>query len=184
MIAICTPSRDVVQATFTYDLVQLVQHMPAVLFTIALGTTLPNLRTSLVRRALSAQASHILFLDSDMRFPADTLDRLLPAEAAIIGANCQQRTQQHTTARVGDQFVSSQDRIGRQTVETLGFGVTLIRADVFSRIPEPWFGMPFDGDKYVGEDVFFCHRAREAGLTIQIDHDLSQLVKHTGSVEF
>ena len=37
--------------------------------------------------ALAVDATHILWLDSDMRFPADTLGRLLARNRDIVGAN-------------------------------------------------------------------------------------------------
>lgn len=190
MIVVATPCRDTVQATFASDLVSLVREPPGTAFIICQGSYIPNNRIKLVQTAIEVKASHILFIDSDMRFPSDTIERLLKANKDIVGANCKQRTQDEWTARKGDKFVSSTGRTGLEEVDTLGFGVTLIDMKVFNgalrKIPEPWFAMPYHtrDKKLVGEDVYFCTVAKEQGFKIWIDHDLSQEVKHTGSQEF
>jgi hypothetical protein len=179
MVAICTPTRDTVQAGFAFDLVQLVKKSPDTFFVVSKGTLLPNQRTELVKRSIEGHASHVLFIDSDMRFPPDTLDKLLAHKLDIVGANCKHRQANKWTAGV-----SSKGKAGLVEVGGLGFGVTLIRTDVFMRIAEPWFATPFDGSKFIGEDIFFYHKAKEAGFKIMIDHDLSQEIKHTGTKDY
>lgn len=184
MIAICTPSRDLVNASFTYDLVQLIKYSPDSNFLVSHGTYLQNLRSTLVKQVLGVSTyTHILFIDSDMRFPKDTIERLLKHDVDFVGANCRQRSGKETTARSDGKFVHSQNRLGLSEVSSLGFGVTLIKADVFKTVPQPWFGMPYDGTTYVGEDIFFCKQLEKAEVKMYVDHDLSKEVKHTGSVE-
>lgn len=179
MICIATPTRDVVQGGFAFDLVNLVKHSTDTFFVVSRGTLLPNQRTQLVKSALQGHASHILFIDSDMRFPEDTLEQLLADGKDIVGANCKHRQANKWTGGV-----TSKGKKGMQEVTQLGFGVTLIRTEVFIKMPEPWFATPYDGEKFVGEDVFFCYKAKEAGYKVWIDHDLSQNVKHTGSKDY
>lgn len=197
MIVIGTPTRGEVLATFTYDLTRLLKYSPEAEWGFASGSYIPNNRLKLAHKAIEVAASHILFIDSDMRFPEDTLDRLLKADKDIVGANYKQRTQNEWTARKGGRFVDSatprrttgggQDwpPDGLEEVDTLGTGVTLINVEVFKKLPEPWFAMPYDTSigKLVGEDVYFCTIARENGYKIWVDHNLSREVKHTGSVE-
>lgn len=186
MIALFTPTRDTVTAGFAFDLAQLIRHDPETLFAISQGTYLNNLRTLAARAAIDRGMTHLLFIDSDMRFPPDTAIRLRARDRAIVGANCRQRTQQEWTARRDGRFVSSTGRSGLDTVDTLGMGVTLIATEVFNRLEAPWFDQPYDSGtgKHIGEDVSFCLKARAAGFTIHIDHDLSQQIRHAGLVEF
>lgn len=184
MILIGTPSRDLVNATFTFDMVQLVRNSKDVYFVTAFGTYLQNLRTELVNVALQSKASHILFVDSDMRFPPNALNRLLNHNLDFIAANYRQRMKDQWTACQGEEFINSVHKSGLQEVDVVGFGLTLIKTSVFEKVPQPWFAMPFDGNKFVGEDVFFCHQAKGVGFEIFIDHDLSQEIKHTGSKEY
>lgn len=186
MRIICTPTRDNVTAGFAFDLAQLVSKHPETMFTVCQGSLLSNLRTSLVDAAIAGHFAKTIFIDSDMRFPPDTVQRLIDRKVDIIGANCKQRTQDQWTARKDDQFISSIGKTGIEEVDTIGFGVTLIRTEVFLRLVKPWFAIPWDTsvNKHVGEDVYFCHMAREAGYKIYVDHDLSQEVKHSGAIEF
>ncbi len=45
------------------------------------------------------------------------------------------------------------------------------------------FSTPFNGTDHIGEDLYFCQKARDAGFVVWIDHDVSQLVRHQGTVE-
>lgn len=186
MILVATPTRNTVNAGFAYDLANLIGWTPQAVFSIAQGSILPNLRGLLVKTAIENSATHILFIDSDMRFPPDTIHNLMKRNVDIIGANCKQRVVNEWTARVGDKFIGSEGKNGIEEVDTIGMGVTLINTGVFKKLDKPYFSMPWDtnAEKHVGEDVYFCVRAKEAGFKIFIDHDVSQKVRHAGIVEF
>lgn len=184
MIAICTPSRDSVQATFAYDLVRMIQATEvSCIFTISLGSSIQNNRTHLVRECINNGISHILFIDSDMCFPPYTANRLLKHDRDFVAANCIQRLEDKPTAFKNGSWIDSRGKKGIEKVDSVGFGVALIKTYIFTSLGEPWFGTPFDGKKYVGEDVFFCKKATEHGVEIFIDHDLSKDVRHSGFVE-
>lgn len=186
MILIATPTRDTVTAGFTADLVKLTRRHPTARWMAALGIYIANLRNQCASLALHTGATHLLFLDSDMRFPEDTLDRLLAAKQPIVAANSVQRTEPRCwNSRLKGVQVSSVDRTDLQAVDTTGCGVMLIETTVFSALPPPWFSTPYVGYQatHVGEDVWFCRTAQAAGFEIWIDHDLSQRVRHQGSVE-
>lgn len=185
-VIVGTIARDVVQAGFTYDLVQLLKHSPEAEFMIAMGSVIPNMRIILANRAVDSGASHILFIDSDMRFPSSALEKLLKRDLDIVGANCSQRTQKKSTAIRDSVQVQSSGKNGAEEVDMLGFGVMLISTRVFKVLSRPWFQMLYDPQKdlLAGEDVFFCANAREAGFKIYVDHDLSQEVSHTGAMDF
>jgi GT2 family glycosyltransferase len=184
MIVVCTPTYGHVQATFAYDLADFMRHNPQAIFSIADGSIIGNNRASLARSALEKNASHILFIDSDMRFPPTFVGDLIKQDLDFVAANCRPRVNRgNWTARKGDKFISSAGKTGSEEVDTIGFGVALIKADVFRKTPEPWFASPFDGKKLVGEDVFFCAMVRKAGFKIHVDHDLSQRIKHTATLE-
>ena len=182
MIVIATPSRGEVRAEYTSDLVELMRRHPKARYASALGTYLSNLREGLAEAVLASGATHLLFLDSDMRFPPTALEQLLAARKDIVGANYRQRTGPGTTARVGTEFVPLEGP-GLTKVDVLGFGVTLISTKALSLIPKPWFAMPWDGAKFVGEDVYFCAKAKDAGFDIWADLKLSSSVKHIGNIE-
>lgn len=174
-----------VHAGFTFDLVQLCRRTINSVFVVSQGTLLANQRTQLVEQSLARpEVSHILFIDSDMRFPEDTLARLMKHQLDIVGANCMQRGFNKTTAQIKGKFVLSKNKTGLEEVDKLGFGVTLISRKVFETMPKPWFATPFDGQQFVGEDIFFCHKAKESGYNIYVDHDLSKEIGHSGLYDY
>ena len=65
-------------------------------------------------------------------------------------------------------------------------GMLMIKRAVFEKLRKPWFETCYreEHDDWLGEDVYFCIRAREAGFGIWVDHDLSKQVTHQGIYEF
>jgi len=195
-IAISFPSREMVHATWALDLAQLVAvamadgHQMGIFN--AEGTLICDQRTELAKRAVDSGASHILWLDTDMRFPPDSLKRLLAHDKAIVGANYVSKgLPVGPTARdFRDggwwKVPTYKDSTGLQKVSAAGFGVMLVKTEVFKAMEYPWFhiGYAKENDQYTGEDVYFCIHAERAGYETFIDHDLSKEVRHTGSIEY
>ena len=193
-VAICTPCQDTVDAGFAIDLARLVAHVAAegtMGFTLIQnrGTIIPQQRATLVEAARKAQATHLLWLDSDMRFPKDALHRLAAHGKPIVAANYPTRrppilpTAQHR--EMGHLFTPS-GATGLEEVTYAGMGVMLVDMAVFQAVPEPWFivGYNAKGKEYIGEDCFFGTRAKEHGFPTLIDQELSYEIKHVGSMEY
>lgn len=197
-IALCTPARDMVHTMFTYDLVNMVAYHTlntndAVSLKISQGTLIANQRAELCLDAMREKCTHVLFIDSDMRFPQDMIERLLQHDLDIVATNCaRRRMPTGPTAQIykenGERELvyTMPETTGLQEVGSVGMGVMLIKANVFATLSEPWFETPWRHDKrgYIGEDVFFCKKAREAGFKIWIDHDVSKEIGHIGMFEF
>lgn len=145
-------------------------------------------RHSLVRAAQQLKCCHILWLDDDMTFPPDTLERLLGHAMPIVGANYTTRALPIIpTAVKNDQRVSSDGKTGLEFIDQFGFGVVLTETKIFDKIPLPWFLFDWDAgypDAYCSEDMYFCKKAKHAGFRIAIDHDLSNQVQHIGEMQF
>jgi len=154
------------------------------------GTSiLPFSRQMLAVNALEMNATHVLWIDSDMAFPEDMLLRLLSHQKDIVAANCIARRPPHAlTARYdsGEQVQTTHDSTGLEVVARVGFGVMLHTTDVLRAMPLPWFDFEWIPDKHVfrGEDFVFCEKARKAGFEIHIDHDVSKQVQHVGMFGF
>jgi hypothetical protein len=183
---------------YTYDLVNMVAYHTmntndAVSLKISQGTLIANQRAELSLDAMQENCSHVLFVDSDMRFPQDMIGRLLKHDLDIVATNCaRRRMPTGPTAQLykenGDRELvwTMPDSTGLQEVGSVGMGVMLIKSNVFAALSEPWFETPWRHDKrgYIGEDVFFCQKAAAAGFKIHIDHDVSKEIGHIGTFEF
>jgi hypothetical protein len=197
-IAVCTPARDMVHTMFTYDLVNMVANHTlntndAISLKISQGTLIANQRAELCLDAMREKCTHVLFIDSDMRFPQNMIERLLQHDVDIVATNCARRrmptgptAQLYKENGERELVYTMPETTGLQEVGSVGMGVMLIKANVFAKLAEPWFETPWRHDKrgYIGEDVFFCKKAREAGFKIWIDHDVSKEIGHIGMFEF
>lgn len=149
-----------------------------------MGTLLPFMRESLVKAARQAGATHILWIDDDMTFPPDALERLLNHGVPIVGAGYSQRRPpcRPTTMKQGVWVYTDEDKTGLEAVSFLGMGLMLTEVSVFENITEPFFDLQrIEGGSWIGEDVYFCLKARhELSIDVFIDHDLTKEVGHVG----
>ena len=124
-------------------------------------------RTALVQEAIDKGATHILFVDSDMQFPSDTLEKMLAHNKDIVGVEYNKR-------KFPLEPVFEQPNKSDTLYETnvAGTGLMLIKLSIFEKITnDPWFtfGRNAKGETTVGEDVWFCNVARDAGFQVWID---------------
>jgi len=97
-IAVCTPARDQVHTNYTYCMVNMVAYhtlntTDAISLKLMQGTIIQNQRADLCLDAMKEGCTHILFIDSDMTFPQDMVQRLLKHDKEIVaptvpGAEC------------------------------------------------------------------------------------------------
>lgn len=139
-------------------------------------------REAVLDAALRIDATHVLWLDTDMRVPADTALRLAAHDLAVVGCNCVMKTPDvRFTAQRGGQVIRTGPRsTGLEAVDSVGMAVLLMRADVVVGLPRPWFRHGYEAGQDIGEDILFCRSLRAAGQDIWIDHDLSKEIGHIG----
>jgi hypothetical protein len=198
---ICIPSLDMVCADFMMSVTDMIMQIfqvklgeedLTIKITNKRGSLLVDSREQLVEGALRQGATHILFLDSDMKFPEDALHRLFSRNEPIVAANYVQRclpTRPVAVSVLDMPKYTDDDSTGIEEVNSVGFGLILIRAEVFDAMPRPWFDTYwYTNDKgkrlIIGEDVYFGHKAKHAGYKTYVDHDLSKETSHVGQMEF
>lgn len=133
------------------------------------------------RQRIAQQAkgfTHLLFVDTDMFFEPDALERLLAHDKDIIGAEYNYRQLPLKTTRQGGEKVGNLLKC-----DVMGTGFLLIKTSVFEKLPQPWFFYKHDGDEIIeGDDVWFCNRAKEAGFDIWCDPEVK--IFHIGEFLF
>lgn len=156
------------------------------------GTFIPEARCRIADFAMREPGcTHVLWTDADMRFPPDTLMRLLEHDLDMVGVSCRARVPPHRhAARVDGAPIKL--GTGLQRVDQLGFGVVLMKTSLLRRTLESqgdplflheWLGRDNGHPVYGSEDYYFCDKVRAAGFEIYIDHDLSRECRHITSTE-
>lgn len=138
-------------------------------------------RNHLVSSASMIEATHLLFLDSDIMCPPDTLERLLGHGKDMVGATYVMRRAPYrlTHTNLDGTHTLSSDSL--HEVKRLPTGCLLIDMKVFSTLGQPVFRVPWDEKgNYTSEDNDFCDRARLAGYSCWLDPKLSGELKHLG----
>ncbi len=198
-LAICLPQTETVRSDYARSLAEMVGMVTRLGESAGLsdaflvsgsGSVIPAVRQHIARRAIEEKgATHLLWIDSDHSFPADTAHRLLAHGRPFVGINATTRSLPlRSTAAINetDLLETKKHSKGLQKVARIGFGIALIEARVFTAMPKPWFLIEYhekDGAGfYRGEDVYFCEKAKQFGFTPMVDHDLTKETAHYGSV--
>ncbi len=138
-------------------------------------------RVWLVKNAIKAGATHILFVDADMVFPYDIIPRLLKSGKEIIGVEYNKR---EFPLKMLCEPLEERKTDEIYKVKYTGTGLLLIDLSVFEKFRGAWFRFErnADGELVLGEDVFFCNEARQAGYDVFVDPTIK--VGHLGEYAY
>lgn len=179
-------SWDFVPKQFHVSLVNLQRGRGPVVYINA--DTIYKMRNKGVARAREHGARHLLFLDADMDFPADTLVRLMAHGKPIVGGLCRGRREPFAAtiwdeAPDGKIYRMPPMDHGLRSVAFTGGACLLIDMEVFAALDRVFPGEPhfmnrecyasdYSEANMMGEDFWFCMRARQAGYEVFVDQDL------------
>ncbi len=204
-IAICIPSRGLMYSEFVQSLWAAIEYFRGVYSPpdaeIAMHfqhyTPMPDCRTELVERALQDGASHIMFIDDDMKLPENAITRLYEHDDDVVTALCWNKSREDkSNPMIG--FLGRSFPIVKWTkewywpnhfeIDGCGLACCMIKANVFLQI-QPWFDWNWTQKIYrpltgatvnhttpQGEDLFFCKQLRDAEIKIHCDSGV--IVQH------
>jgi len=195
-VAIAIVSNRQIKPKTVLALMELMAHTKHAIVPIVAteGYTIAEGRNYCVHKALAEQCTHILFVDDDMTFPPDTLDKLLAHGKEIVGVYSFSRSLPltPTVAFINEDGThkphDSIARFVRPTelfeVFSIGMGVALIDMKIFNVIDKPWFSWNVheNGKILMGEDAWLCKQARATGLHIYCDPTLE--IGHIGEYNY
>ena len=192
-IFIAIPTMESVPVQFLGSMLQL-QRKYDVKFGIETGSLVYNARNNLARQAVAAEADWVLWLDSDMVFNPDLLDRMLDVceknDISFLTALCFRRKPPYTPC-LFERLDQRKDGKGASytallsvpeglfQIEGCGFAGVLMSTDVLISVAAKFNGQMFDPMYGFGEDVAFCWRARQCGYEIWCDSSIE--MGHVGS---
>ena len=182
-IAICIPTTGSIKTKTFCCLISLLKETKQewIVFTQT-SAILHESRNILALRAITEKCTHLLFVDTDMEFPIDSLSRLLKREKKIIGVptNIKQLPLVSTAKKRAEGFDIWENEGDLIKCASVGTGFMLIDLSVFKELSKPYFFYSHleNGKLDYGEDAYFCRKAREAGFPIYLDTTLK--VGHIG----
>ncbi len=191
---------------FVECLVRFVKHEPEVagyrVATMKGDSLVSRARNRLAKQFLESDATHLLFLDTDLIFSAEQIERLVSHDLPITAGLYPKKQDQlawvcNTLPEYGDKDAAT----GLQRILYAGTGCLLIKREVFEAIAALFPEIRYDGDagepegpywdffrvgvcavenrrRYLSEDWYFCEMARQAGFKVFADTQV--VLKHVG----
>lgn len=163
---------------------------------------IPRARNTLTADFLASDATHLLFIDTDLVFSTEHVARLLDHELPVVGGFYPKK-QDGSLQWVCNALPEGPkaDARGLQPLKYIGTGFMLIERDVFRRQREHWPELAYKADgsgreefdywsvgvrefpdgtrRYLSEDWFFCQRCLDLGIPIY--GDTAIILKHLGA---
>ena len=194
-LAVLIPCRDTLHSAHALALAELVKfntmnNIDTHVFMDA-STILLTQRERLATNAVGLNADYMLWLDSDMVFPATTAVRLLAHNELVVAGNYIRRQKPYKGVaykKIGDWekplSFDIQDEL--VSVAGVGMGCLLIKTDIFKELSKPWFDFQWtpSSNDFLGEDMYLCQKITAAGYSIKIDTMISQELHHLGTFAF
>jgi GT2 family glycosyltransferase len=157
------------------------------------GFTIAENRIYIMCQAIKNNCTHLFFVDDDMTFPPDTLDKLMEHKKEVVGVNLYSRCLplRSTIIFLPESYDFNGDKINEPTipdhifeVEGVTGGCLLINLSIIDKLEKPWFGFKVDdfGVTLLGEDIWFTRRARSAGFKVWCDPAIK--VGHLGEYNY
>lgn len=187
---IAIPTMDTVPAHFAQSLACL-KKVGDCEVSFQVGSLVYHSRNNLGAEALKRDCDYVMWFDSDMVFPPNTLERMMAQmnEVDILTGVYYRRVHPYTPTLFDKLDIKEGKRCTwketkeipneRFRVEGCGFGCVLMGTDVLLSVRQK-FGTLFAPIGEVGEDLSFCWRARQCGYEIYADPSIK--LGHCGHV--
>ncbi len=143
------------------------------------GPSIAKNRNLLIEAAFRNNCTHIFFIDDDVTCNPDIVFQLLKHDkdvvtGVLLGKSFPHRPYLFDTITEDHMFQyykqNDQDK-GLIPMKGAGFGVLLIKTEVFHKLEEPWIRYnPYLPDE-LGEDLYFFDRLNQLGVKVYCDLD-------------
>ena len=196
-IMILVPAMEMVNAEFAQHLAMAAANLVAngikINCAFNIGSVITIARRNLTDIFLKSDFDYAWWVDSDMKFPIDAPLKLLKRGVPLVGANYRRRRFPNPgfTGMMGQagqftELVTDDNSPPMQKVDVLPHGMVLVHRSVYEKIPQPHYLQEYVTELIleIGEDIFFCNKAKEAGFDVWVDHDLSKEIAHIGIFHF
>jgi hypothetical protein len=133
---------------------------------------------NLLVREMDPEIEYLWFIDDDHTFDPGIVMNLITRGVDIVQPMCVTRKPPYNP--YGYRFADGDyhtipwakfPKSGLFEVDAVGTGGMLVHRRVFDAMPDPWFEEGKLGPEHLGEDLWFCKKAKELGFKIYVDCD-------------
>lgn len=194
---IAIPCMDTVPVDFMTSLVNL-RKPPGTCYAVQPNSMIYDSRNNLAAKAIMNEYDRVLWLDSDMMFDPDLLERLsedMDMGLDFVSALCVKRHRPSGPCIYQDIVYEMAGKAVRAeaipyadylknslfTVKGAGFGAVLVKTELMRDVWEH-YGPPFNPMTQMGEDLSFCWRVNQLGREMYCDSRIN--TGHIGQYVF
>lgn len=186
-LCICIPTYDRWEADFglslattAANLVGTSQSLKALRIVKSEGSIASDGRNDLAKNAIEHGATHILWLDTDMRFDPSNVKTMIDRDVDFVACDYKKRIAPHDTIAVDLDDKLVEPGTGLVEVKQVGLGLTLMRTSILEKMTYPWSGFFTHENGTLDDSVWLCRNARKAGIKLFVDRDATKGVGHVG----
>lgn len=172
-ILIAVPTFETIRPETFKSIYDLDTHGHECAFEFVKGYDCAAARNKIAQMAITGNYNYCLMIDSDMLIPRNALQTMLDSGAWVTLAPYQRRGgKRGETPIYQSQYhpYYKHDMPNKPpfvTARAGGFGCALVKVDAFRQLSFPYFQYVWDTEtNLVSEDIYFCDKARDAGLPI------------------
>lgn len=170
------PTCEMARRAIFYDYLYGLEKPDNHVMSICHGQSPARGRNLIIEKALQLDCTHILFIDDDMAFAPDSLNKLLAHDVDIISGlylmrNSPFKPVMFDVAHDDGRCVHSEldEQSGLVEVVNCGLGFVLISTEIFHEMIKPWITLgELEADQWC-DDIAFFNRVREEGYEIYVD---------------
>lgn len=196
-VMILVPAMEMVNAEFAQHLAMAAANMVAngikINCAFNIGSVITIARRNLTDIFLKSDFDYAWWIDSDMKFPIDAPIKLLKRGVPLVGANYRRRRFPNPgfTGMMGQpgnfsELVTDDNSPAMEKVDVLPHGCVMVHRSVYEKMPQPHYLQEYvpELNLEIGEDIYFCRKAKEIGFDVWCDHELSREIAHIGIFHF
>ena len=196
-VMILVPAMEMVNAEFAQHLAMACANLVAngikINCAFNIGSVITIARRNLTDIFLKSDCDFAWWVDSDMKFPIDAPLRLLKRNVPLVGCNYRRRRFPNPgfTGMMGNpgsfkELITDDNSPAMEKVDVLPHGMVMVHRSVYEKVPQPHYLQEFvpELNLEIGEDIYFCNKARQVGFDCWCDHELSREIAHIGIFHF
>lgn len=136
-------------------------------------------RNELAKAFLASDYTDLVFIDDDIGWELEGFLRLLSHDVEVVGAICPRRKdpREWNANLLSDGSGKRIEHGGLLECAYLGTGLLRLRRAVVERMPRLFYSR-YEGERLIGEDVWFCREFRRCGGRVWADPDIT--IQHVG----